>query len=343
MRAARVLQMLGSADDGGAETYFIELIRALDQAGLPQAAAIRAHAGREAALATLGAPVRVLPFERWQQPLTQVLAARFAREIDADVIVSWMSRASAATPNGPWAKIGRLGGYYNLRYFRRHDLLVANTQDLVRYIDAGGWPRSKVRYIPNFATPDGHSALDRTALDTPQGVPLLLGMGRLHYDKAHDIALRALTRLPEAWLWIAGSGPLERELKALAVQLGVADRVRFLGWREDAGALYRAADVVVFPSRIEPLGNVVIQAWAYGKPLVTAASIGPAALVRDQEDALLVPIDDDAALAAAIQRVLTEPGLAPRLVDAGAARATEFSQAAVVAEWQDAFQQVRRR
>jgi glycosyltransferase involved in cell wall biosynthesis len=102
--------------------------------------------------------------------------------------------------------------------------------------------------------------------------------------------------------------------------------------------------VVVFPSRVEPLGNVVIQAWAYGKPLVTAASVGPAALARDQEDALLVAVDDDAALARAIQRVLSNDGLALRLVETGAARAaSEFSQAAVVAEWQEVFAEHRKR
>ena len=294
-------------------------------------------------MASLDIPTRTYGFHAATTPVTRALIKQFAAEIDADILLGWMSRASSAMPKGPWARIGRLGGYYHMKRYAGADMLVANTHDIVRYmVEENGWPRAKTRYIPNFATPDSHSAIPRSAFYTPEGVPLLLGMGRLHSDKAHDITLRALVDVPEAYLWIAGSGPAERELKALAKRLGVSDRVRFLGWREDAGALYRACDVVVFPSRIEPLGNVVIQAWAYAKPLVTAASIGPAALVRTEEDALLVPVDDVASLSTAIRRLQSDEALVRRLVEAGSARAAaEFSEAAVVAEWRSLFDELR--
>ena len=139
-------------------------------------------------------------------------------------------------------------------------------------------------------------------------------------------------------LWIAGAGPEEAKLKALALGLGVSDRVRFLGWRNDPSALYRAADLCVFPSRYEPLGNVVIQAWAHGLPVVAAASQGPGALITDGEDGLLVPVDDAEALAAAIRRALDEPMLRIRMAQNGLARVeAEFSQAAVVAQWRELF------
>jgi glycosyltransferase involved in cell wall biosynthesis len=180
--------------------------------------------------------------------------------------------------------------------------------------------------------------VDRAAHDTPAEAPLLLAMGRLHEAKAHDVALTALAQLPEAYLWIAGAGPLEAKLQAMAAALGVDRRVRFLGWRTDASALYRAADVCVFPSRYEPLGNVVIQAWAHGLPVVAAASQGPAALIRDGSDGLLVPVDDADALAAATRRLLAEPAFAADLAQAGAARvAADFSEAAVVAQWKQLF------
>jgi len=339
-----ILHLLGAPAEGGAETYFLSLIKSLKSTGETQAAAIRSHPARERALADMGVNTRTLPFLPALTPVTKLGVAAFAREVEADILLAWMSRAAAATPSGPWARIGRLGGYYHMKYFKGFDLLVANTHDIVRHMVDGGWPSEKARYIPNFAAPDGHPAQDRAALDTPDDAPLLLGMGRLHSDKAHDVTLNALTLLPEAYLWIAGSGPLERDLKALAAQLGVADRVRFLGWRDDAGALYRACDVVVFPSRVEPLGKVVIQAWAYGKPLVTAASVGPAALVRPEVDALLTQVEDVDGLAHAISRVLEDEALAGRLVEAGAERvAGEFSEAAVVAEWQAVFDQNRQR
>ena len=216
---------------------------------------------------------------------------------------------------------------------------MANTQDIADWVTGQGWPADKVAYIPNFAEAPAEAApVERTSLDTPAEAPLLLAMGRLHEAKAHDVTLNALTRLPEAYLWIAGTGPEEARLKTLAVALGVAPRVRFLGWRNDPSALYRAADVCVFPSRFEPLGNVVIQAWAHGLPVAAAASQGPSALIRDSEDGLLVPVDDPEALAVAVRRLLDDPMLRIRLAQNGLARVeADFSQGAVVAQWRELF------
>ena len=112
-----------------------------------------------------------------------------------------------------------------------------------------------------------------------------------------------------------------------------------MAWRSDASALYRAADVCLFPSRYEPLGNVVIQAWAHGLPVVAAASQGPAALIRDGEDGALIDIDDDVALAERTAAILADPMLRIRLVQNGHARVEgEFSRAAVVEQWRALFQ-----
>lgn len=334
-----VLHLLGSPGDGGAETYFLHLARALAEDGLSQAAALHANPKREHALAELGVPTAVLPFEVPFDFVTGRAIRRLAEALPARVLLQWMNRAGRVVPKkGPWARIGRLGGYYDLKYYRGADFLVANTRDIVDHILRHGWPADKLAYIPNFAAAGAEPAQDRAALDTPAGAPLLLAMGRLHKVKAHDISLRALAHLPEAWLWIAGSGPLEHELKAMARRLGVAGRVRFLGWREDAAALYRAADVCLFPSRYEPLGNTVIQAWAHGAPIVAAASQGPGVLIRDGEDGLLTPIDDAEALATNARRLIEDRALAARLAAAGLERVrTEFDKAAVVAQWRDLF------
>ena len=72
-----------------------------------------------------------------------------------------------------------------------------------------------------------------------------------------DILLQALIQIPIAHLWLAGDGPLRQELERLAQNLGLLDRVHFLGWRKDRSALLLAADVVVMPSRYEPTSLVV--------------------------------------------------------------------------------------
>jgi glycosyltransferase involved in cell wall biosynthesis len=250
-----------------------------------------------------------------------------------------MNRAARHTPRGPWARIGRLGGYYSLKYYKGFDHLVANTEDIAEWIVGQGWPAGRVSCIPNFAAAPADAApVERAGLDTPEDAPLLLAMGRLHENKAHDVALQALARVPGAFLWIAGLGPLEAKLRGMAEALGVADRVRFLGWRSDASALYRTADVCVFPSRFEPLGNVVIQAWAHGLPVVAADSQGPKALIQHGDDGLLVPVDDAEALADAVRQLLDQPMLRARLAAAGQSRVeAEFAEAAVVDQWKALF------
>jgi glycosyltransferase involved in cell wall biosynthesis len=333
-----VLHLLGSSADGGAETYFVDLVTALADTGLDQVAAIRAHGGREAALTQAALTHKVLGFGGPLDLVTRPQVAHLARRAKVKVLLAWMNRAARHAPKGPWKRVGRLGGYYDLKNYRGFDMLVGNTPDIVAWMTDQGWPPGRAVYIPNFAEARSGKPIDRAELNTPADAPLLLSMGRLHTVKAHDISLRALALLPEAYLWIAGTGPLEEELKALATELGVAERVRFLGWREDASALYRTADVCLFPSRFEPLGNVVIQCWAHGLPIVAAASQGPSQLIEPGLDGILVPIDDVAALADGARQILADAGLRSSLVANGLAQVqAEYSKASVVARWRNLF------
>ena len=334
-----LLHLMGSSRAGGAEAYFVSLAEALARDGLAQAAAIRAHPMRERLLAEAGVRVEVMPYSVPIDFVTAPRIRKLARDVEAKVLLQWMNRAGRCGPRrGPWTKIGRLGGYYDLKYYRGCELLVVNTEDIGRYVVAEGWPADKVVHIPNFAKAGVQPALSRERHETPEGAPLLLAMGRLHHAKALDVGLEALAKLPGAYLWIAGDGPLDSSLKAQAEQLRVTDRVRFLGWRDDPSALYQAADVCVFPSRYEPLGNTVIQSWVHGVPVVAAASVGPSALIRHDEDGLLVPVDDAEALAAAVRRLIEDPALRQRFKEAGVVRAAAgFAEGPIVARWRELF------
>jgi glycosyltransferase involved in cell wall biosynthesis len=238
--------------------------------------------------------------------------------------------------------IGRLGGYYNLKNFQACDYLVCNAPDLVRYVTEGGWPSSKVFLIPNFAAVPDAPPIDRAEFGTPSEAPLAVALGRLHPNKGLDVLIRAAALIPELFVWIAGEGPERERLQNLSRELGVAGRVKFLGWREDRAALYRASNLCVYPSREEPFGNVVIEAWSCGTPIVTTASTGPAWLVRKDGDAILTPVDDVEALAAGIRSLLSSKALAERLVAAGRRRVSEeFSETAIVRRYIDLFEKVR--
>src|SRR5262249_14595967 len=128
---------------------------------------------------------------------------------------------------------------------------------------------------------------------------------------------RISERIPDVRLACAGWGPEEQALRALARELGLAERVSFLGVRDDVPELLRAASVFVLPSAAEGLPNALLEALSVGVPAVATNIPGTDEVVRDEVEALMVPVDDEAALARAIERVLTDRALAKRLVSAG--------------------------
>ncbi len=185
--------------------------------------------------------------------------------------------------------------------------------------------------------------MPRASLATPIDAPLALALGRLHHSKGFDVLIEAVAQVPRLHLWLAGEGEERAALEARAAKLGIDTRVTFLGWRDDVAALLAAADMLVCPSRHEPLGNVVLEAWAAGVPVVATASEGPRALIRDGETGLLVPVEDADALAARDARLAADRAPRAALAAAGrAAWAADFSEARVVALYREFLATVRR-
>ncbi len=334
---------MASGLHGGAEVFYEDLVQALARRGVDQACVIRPYPMRAALLSAAGCRVSTMVFGGPLDLVTPFKLRRLAGIENPDVILGWMNRACRILPKGPWVNVGRLGGYYNLKYYRRCAHLICNTPDIADYVIREGRPANQVHYIPNFCPIAAGPPIDRASLDTPADAKVLLILARLHEAKGIDIALRALPSVPRAFLWIAGDGPLEARLKHLADELGVASRVRFLGWRDDRSALLRAADVCLVPSRHEPFGNVVVNAWAHDVPVVAGASQGPGFLITEGVDGLKVPVEDVPALAAAINGILNDPGLSRRLVEGGQARvAAEFSEAAVLGRYRQVLEAVTR-
>jgi glycosyltransferase involved in cell wall biosynthesis len=333
----RIAQVMGSAALGGAEAFFERLVPALARAGESVLAVTRRDAGRTARLRDVGIEPVELPFG---QRFDFVTARRLAATLDSfapDVVMSWMNRASGYAcqarrrPGVRWCLVGRMGGYYDLKHYRACDHIVGNTRDLRDWIIGQGWPAARAHHLPNFAQDFGGVA--------PAALPgrtKLLALGRLHPNKAFDVLLRAMPLLPGAHLSIAGQGPEQAALQRLAGELGVAERVAFLGWREDTGALLAACDLLVCPSRHEPLGNVVLEAWSASRPVVAAAAQGPSELIEDGITGLLVPLEDPAALAAAIAGLLADPARAAALAAAGrAAFERTHAEGPVLRRWQE--------
>lgn len=332
---------MAGAEFGGAEAFFVRLAIALNRTGLEQKVVIRKNPAR----ATLFRHGEVEPIElpfggRMDFSTTRALK-REIKEFKPDVVLTWMNRATSMCPKGDFVHAARLGGYYDLKYYAACDHLIGNTQDIVEYLVEHDWPAEKVHYLPNFVFDEDAEPLTRREFFTPNDAPLIVALGRLHENKAFDVLLSALARVPNAYLWLAGDGPLKEDLQKQSEVLGIKPRVRFLGWRDDTAALLQTADLFVCPSRHEPLGNVVIEAWAQGLPVVAADSMGPGTLIENMESGVLVPVDDEILMARAIRGVLDDEDLARRIAENGYQTYQDnFTEARVVEQYLEFFKKV---
>jgi glycosyltransferase involved in cell wall biosynthesis len=329
----RVAQVMAGACAGGAELFYERLTMALSRAGEEVLPLIRRNPARAERLRSAGLEPREFRFGGHFDLRTRNEVAAALQRFRPRAVVAWMSRAARFTPAGGWVLVGRLGGFYDLSYYRHCDHLVGNTKGIVKWITGQGWPASRAHYVPNFV-PDLLGIAPASL--TPSSGRVLLAMGRLHRHKAFDVLIRALPWIPGADLFIAGEGPERRALAQLAWRENVSDRVHLLGWRSDTGALLAAADLLICPSRLEPLGNVVIEAWSARRPVVAAASDGPAELIEDGRTGILVAPEDSAALAKAVQELLSDRERARCLADRGRVRYEAlFAEAPVVARWRN--------
>jgi glycosyltransferase involved in cell wall biosynthesis len=311
----KILNVMAGAEYGGAEEFYTRLAIALHKTDIEQRVVIRKNEARAKRLVEGGVEPAQLNFGGKLDVKTPWALKRQINEFKPDIVFSWMNRATSMCPSkGDFVHIGRLGGYYNLKYYRNCDHLIANTEDIADYLKNNGWANEKVHYLPNFVGANRAKPIDRQQFFTPKNATLILAMGRLHENKGFDVLLDAVARVPNTYLWLAGEGPLRAELEAQAEKIGIKPRTRFLGWRDDPEKLFAAADLFICPSRHEPLGNVVIESWAQGVPVIAADSMGPGMLIRQGENGVLFPVDDNKTLASSIKRLIEEPSLAEEIV-----------------------------
>jgi glycosyltransferase involved in cell wall biosynthesis len=159
----------------------------------------------------------------------------------------------------------------------------------------------------------------RSKFSIANGERLVLAVGRLSKEKAHIDLIAAFSRLREskpevkAKLIIVGDGPERASLESVAESFGCRDYVILTGQVSDARAFYYAADVFALPSHSEGSPNVLLEAMAARIPIVATEVGGVPEMLESEQSALLVPVNDPRAMAAAIIRVLTEDELAQRL------------------------------
>jgi glycosyltransferase involved in cell wall biosynthesis len=198
-----------------------------------------------------------------------------------------------------------------------------------------GFRADRIHVIPNgIDAPRYTAAADRAALRVRLGLDpdrrYVACVARFHPVKDHRTLLNAFGRVTahhdDVDLLLVGDGALRADLTRQCRDLGIESRVRFLGVRDDVADLLRAADIFALTSVSEAASITLLEAMAAGLPVVVTAVGGNPEIVRADVDGLLAPRGDEQAIAAALLRVLGEPGLAQALGAAGAARVREHFQ-----------------
>lgn len=187
-----------------------------------------------------------------------------------------------------------------------------------------------------------HESVDHPWLKTD--IPAIVACGRLADAKNYPLLLRSMAevnRVRPCRLLILGEGPKKEPLIQLGHELGLAERVEFLGFQPNPFKFMAAADAYVMSSSWEGLPTVLIEAMACGVPVIsTDCPSGPSEIIEPQVSGLLVPVDDVSSLSAAIIRVLGDVGLRQKLIEGGRRRVEIFSVEQIVAEYQALFEDV---
>jgi glycosyltransferase involved in cell wall biosynthesis len=185
--------------------------------------------------------------------------------------------------------------------------------------------KSKIEIIPNGIQVERFAqapAFNRDRLGISDGLPVILFVGRFKKEKDHATLLRALAKVPNAQLVLVGDGPCLVDMEALAKILGVADRVHFLGSRQDVHELLKMADIYVHSSLWEGFGIAALEAMASGLPVVASRVPGLTNVIG--EAGLFFEPGNDEQLATHLNTLLQCPQLRSELIEKGVARASEF-------------------
>jgi len=352
----RVLAAHPNTELYGSDRMFLASVRALLAVGAAVTVALPALGPLDESLRGEGIEVVTLPFPvlrkvewsrdlLWKSAATHVagilrlvrfLRRRRIRVVYVNTIVCpvWVLAAKIACcrvichVHENESALPRPAQFALLAPLRLCDAVIANSQATYRWLVDAGIADARAQVIYNGVQAP---QLAHAARGVGDGVHHLLLVGRLSHRKGQDVAVAALA-LVRAAGWDAdltlvgdcypGYEAYVAELRSSASERGLNSRITFVGFAPETEMYYSMADVVLVPSRVEPFGNVAVEALQYGKPVVVSAVQGLTEIVRHEQDGLVVSPDEPVALAGAVIRLLEDPDYAAALAAQGKASTT---------------------
>ena len=334
----RILEVITPSHFSGAERVVAYLSGELARQGHEVLVVTKPLALLERELAERGVACRAEAISGKFNPAVGRILRGMIREFRPEVVHAHLSTAAWW---GAWAAhkeglrcVAHVHGMTSVLWYRRADLLVGPSYGVQDYLTNHGVPRARTAVVYNGLDPASFVGLPppeqvRAELELPTGVPIIGVVAHLAAKKGHRVLLEALARLtprhPQVHCLCLGRGKLRETLEQQARDLGLAERVHFLGYRHDALAITQLFDVTVLPStQKEGLGLCLIEAGFLGIPAAGSDAPGMNEVVQNGVTGLLSPPGDAAALAEALDRLLADPALRHRLGEAARKRVMEI-------------------
>ena len=366
-----LLVVLPSVGGGGAERAALDLLRSLDRNQFHITLALFTKEGRF--LPQIPSDIPVVDLQGRQSYDVRLIwrLARLIRERQPQVVFSVLRYANLITllacrlsgsparvvvneQNLPSAEFVLFGGgavkASALRWlYPRAARVTCIAQGIAReLVKRYGIPEKRVQVLPNPVDLERVRSLGQVAPDHPWfqlQQPVVVAVGRLHRQKGFDVLIHAFARVRRSVpckLLILGEGSLHQELEQLIAREGLGEDAQLVGFQENPYSYMAHATTFVLSSRYEGFGNVLVEALALGTAVVsTRCPVGPEEILEADQTGILVPPEDEAALARGILRVLQEPELRATLSSNGPPRAEVYSLQRITARYQTLFSELR--
>jgi len=202
---------------------------------------------------------------------------------------------------------------FNFKKLLKAPYIIAITKYMKDIMILAGKRADNIQVVPNLIKFN-----ELPKFKSYRKVPIIGFLGNLFYEKGPDIFIRSLKILKDRnvkfKIKIGGEGDSKVEVERLISEFGLSDDIEILGWVDEKKKFFESIDIFCFPSRTEIFGLVMIEAFKYGKPVVTTNSKGPLEIGTDNYDAVFAQPDDIEDLANKLQLVIENQALGKKLV-----------------------------
>lgn len=309
-----ILNVMLSRGLGGIEQSFLDYSTALSKSNRV-VNVINSRAQIEPEARKAGGEVVVLPSSSNFDLLSFLRARKILHKIKPDAIICHGGRAVTTfrTAGGRRLPIIAPSHNYSFKRIMRADAIFAITEHLKQRLIEAHYPESQI-WVARHGIKTSDFSYAKGSFGNP---PTIGAIGRHVKKKGFDVFIEALALLKANGITfkaiLAGAGEESEALKKLAASKGLEGTLEFVGWARDKHEFFRKIDIFCLPSLHEPFGIVALEAMAAGVPIASTASEGPSEILENNVDSLLVPVNDAAKLAEALQQLIASPEKAAQL------------------------------